>query len=188
MTKQRREIPAEVEGPGPIGETVRARIGKEAYDLDVERQCCGGLNFGYFYEGSPIIAYDGEPHPAYTMHDFSSSTVPGCRAPHLWLGDGRSLYDALGTGYTLLRLNPTVRVSGFVEAAAQRGSRSPSSTLMGPMRGRSTRASSYSCVPTSMWPGAAMTNRPLPWTSSTSCAARAAYRRARQRDVGLLHA
>ena len=86
-----------------------------------ERQCAGGLNFGYFYEGSPIIAYDGEPHPAYTMRDFTSSTVPGCRAPHLWLGDGRSLYDALGPGYTLIRLDPTVDVSGMVEAAAQRG-------------------------------------------------------------------
>jgi 2-polyprenyl-6-methoxyphenol hydroxylase-like FAD-dependent oxidoreductase len=120
ITQQRREIPAEIEWLGPVGEAARARIGKEAYDLDVERQCCGGLNFGYFYEGSPIIAYDRAPHPAYTMHDFTSSTVPGCRAPHLWLDDGRSLYDAFGPGYTLIRLDPTVRVSGIVEAAAQR--------------------------------------------------------------------
>ena len=54
------------------------------------------------------------------MHDFKSSTVPGCRAPHLWLSDGRSLYDALGTDYTLIRLDPTVRVAGMVEAAARR--------------------------------------------------------------------
>jgi 2-polyprenyl-6-methoxyphenol hydroxylase-like FAD-dependent oxidoreductase len=118
---QHREIPAEVEWPGPIGEATRARIGKEAYDLAIQRQCAGGLNFGYFYEGSPIIAYDGEPHPAYTMCDFTSSTVPGCRAPHLWLSDGRSLYDALGPGYTLIRLDPAVRVSGIIEAATQRG-------------------------------------------------------------------
>jgi 2-polyprenyl-6-methoxyphenol hydroxylase-like FAD-dependent oxidoreductase len=121
IMKQRREIPAEVESPGPAGEAVRIRIGKEAYDLDVHQQCCGGLNFGYFYEDSPIIAYDGEPHPAYTMGDFTSSTVPGCRAPHLWLGDGRSLYDALGPGYTLIRLDQTVGVSGLLDAAAQRG-------------------------------------------------------------------
>ena len=70
---------------GPIGDAMRARIGGEAYELAVQRQCAGGLNFGYFYEGSPIIAYDGESHPAYTMRDFTSSTVPGCRAPHLWL-------------------------------------------------------------------------------------------------------
>ncbi len=100
-----------------------------------ERQCCGGLNFGYFYEGSPIIAYDGEPHPAYTMRDFTSSTVPGCRAPHLWLGDGRSLYDALGPGYTLIRLDPTVRRLGHWSMLPRsEASRSLSSTLMGPKR------------------------------------------------------
>jgi 2-polyprenyl-6-methoxyphenol hydroxylase-like FAD-dependent oxidoreductase len=121
VMEQRREIPAEVEWPGPVGDAMRARIGKEAYDLDVQRQCCGGLNFGYFYEGSPIIAYDGEPQPAYTMGNFTSSTVPGCRAPHFWLEHRRSLYDALGPDYTFIRFDPTVTVSGVVEAAAQRG-------------------------------------------------------------------
>lgn len=121
IMKQRREIPAEVEWPGPIGEAMRARIGKEAYDLDVQLQCCGGLNFGYFYEGSPIIAYDGERQPVYSIGNFTSSTVPGCRAPHFWLDDRRSLYDALGPDYTLIRFDPTVNVSGVVESAARRG-------------------------------------------------------------------
>ena len=39
------------------------------------------------------------------MDDFTPSTVPGCRTPHVWLDDGRSLYDALGPGYTLLRFD-----------------------------------------------------------------------------------
>jgi 2-polyprenyl-6-methoxyphenol hydroxylase-like FAD-dependent oxidoreductase len=121
IMQQRREVPIEVEWPGALGDAVRARIGKEAYDLDVQQQCTGGLNFGYFYEGSPIIAYDGEAHPAYTMHVFTSSTVPGCRAPHFWLCDGRSLYDVLGPDYTLIRLDASTCVSGIVEAAAQRG-------------------------------------------------------------------
>jgi FAD binding domain len=117
---QLRRTPPEIEMPGPIGDAVRARIGKEFYDLNVQQYCCGGLNFGYFYDGSPIIAYDGEPHPTYTMSDFTPSTVPGCRAPHLWLSDGRSLYDALGPEYTLPRFDPAVRVGGLVEAAARR--------------------------------------------------------------------
>jgi hypothetical protein len=121
IMKQRCEIPSEIEWPGPIGDAIRAQVGKEAHELDLERQCCSGLNFGYFYEHSPIIAYDGEQQPVYTMHDFTSSTVPGCRAPHLWLGDGRSLYDALGPGYTLIRFEPAVQVSGLIEAAARRG-------------------------------------------------------------------
>jgi hypothetical protein len=121
IVKQRREIPVEIEAPGSVGEGIRARIGKEAYDLDVSQQCCGGLNFGYFYARSPIIAYDGETHPSYSMHDFTSSTVPGCRAPHLWLDNHRSLYDTLGPDYTLIRLDPTAQASEVVQAAAQRG-------------------------------------------------------------------
>ena len=119
-TRQRREIPAEIELPGAVGETVRARIGQEAYELYRQQQCAAGLNFGYFYDNSPIIAYDGEVHPSYTMRDFTSSSVPGCRAPHFWLDGNCSLYDALGPDYSLLRLDPNVQVSGVVGAAAQR--------------------------------------------------------------------
>lgn len=120
VVMQRREITADIERQDSIGQATRASIGKEAYKLDVEQQCCGGLNFGYYYDGSPIIAYDGERQPAYTMGTFTSSTVPGCRVPHLWLEGRRSLYDALGPDYTLLRLDPTARVTGIVEAAAER--------------------------------------------------------------------
>ena len=38
----------------------------------------------------------------------SSTTVPGCRVPHVWLEGRRSLYDAMGTDYTLLRLDPAL--------------------------------------------------------------------------------
>jgi 2-polyprenyl-6-methoxyphenol hydroxylase-like FAD-dependent oxidoreductase len=120
IMKQRRDITTEVEAAGPVGDAARARVGQEAYDLDVHHQCCGGLNFGYFYADSPIIAYDDEPHPGYTMHDFTSSTVPGCRAPHVWLAGKRSLYDALGAGYTLIRFDPAAGVTGILEAAARR--------------------------------------------------------------------
>ena len=120
VIKHRREISGDIERQDSVGEATRAHVGRQTYDIDVEQQCCGGLNFGYYYDGSPIIAYDGEQQPAYTMGTFTSSTVPGCRAPHLWLDDGRSLYDALGPGYTLLRLEPTARVTGIVDAAAKR--------------------------------------------------------------------
>jgi hypothetical protein len=118
MAKARKSIPPEIEADGPQGDAVRAAIGKSAYDLNVLQYCCAGLNFGYFYQGSPIIAYDGEAPPPYSMGDFTPSTVPGVRMPHVWLADGRSLYDALGPHYTLLRFDPAVDVSGLTTAAA----------------------------------------------------------------------
>ena len=120
VMKHRRSIPPEVEWDGPEGDAARARVGQEAYELNVRQYCCGGLNFGYFYDASPIIAYDGGTAPGYTMDGFTPSTVPGCRAPHLWLRPGHSLYDALSPGYTLIRRDPAVRVSGLFAAAEQR--------------------------------------------------------------------
>ncbi len=118
---QRHELSPDIERMDAAGEAARAEAGKLAYALDAEQQCCGGLNFGYYYDASPIIAYDDEKAPAYTMGTFTSSSVPGCRAPHVWLEGRRSLYDEMGAGYALLRLDPSVSVSGIVEAAARRG-------------------------------------------------------------------
>src|SRR5262245_58285903 len=78
-----------IEQGGPEGDAMRARIGRQAYGVNVGQFCCGGLNFGYFYVGSPIIAYDGETAPAYTLDQFSQSTVPGCRGGGpSWRTDG----------------------------------------------------------------------------------------------------
>jgi 2-polyprenyl-6-methoxyphenol hydroxylase-like FAD-dependent oxidoreductase len=117
----RREINDDIERPDAAGEAARARIGSAAYDIDVTQQCCAGLNFGYCYEHSPIVAHDGEAPPVYRMGDFTPSTVPGCRAPHLWFGEGRSLYDALGDDFTLIRSDPAADVDGMVGAAAEKG-------------------------------------------------------------------
>ena len=90
-------------------------------EINVHQYCCGGLNFGAYYDASPIIAYDGGAHPPYTMSAFTPSTVPGCRTPHVWLPDGRSLYDAMGPHFTLLRCDATLDVARLREAARRRG-------------------------------------------------------------------
>ena len=120
-SRQRREISEQIEQDGPEGDAVRATVGQQARDLYIQQQCCGGLNFGYFYESSPVIAYDGVPHPVYSMGEFASSTVPGCRAPHVWLPGRRSLYDALGEGFGLLRFDRSIAVDGLVASAAKHG-------------------------------------------------------------------
>ena len=42
--------------------------------------------------------------PPDAVNSYQPTGCPGGRAPHLWLGDGRSLYDALGFEFTLLQL------------------------------------------------------------------------------------
>jgi len=81
-----------------------------------------GITFGARYDGSPIILSDGTVPPADSANVYVPSATPGGRAPHAWLGDGRSLYDALGFEFSLLRLRPKPPdTTGFVEAARRRG-------------------------------------------------------------------
>jgi 2-polyprenyl-6-methoxyphenol hydroxylase-like FAD-dependent oxidoreductase len=121
LQKEREGVPAGIEEPGAAGEEARRVAGRALYDLNVKQYCCAGLNFGYYYDASPLIAYDGEAAPSYEMDQFTPSTVPGCRTPHFRLADGRSLYDAMGPEYTLLRFDPTADVRPLQEAAARRG-------------------------------------------------------------------
>jgi hypothetical protein len=121
MIRRRRAIPDGIEDPGPGGDTLRAEIGREMYDLNVQQYCCAGLNFGYFYDRSPLIAYDGEAAPAYSMGTFTPSTVPGCRTPHVWLADGRSLYDVMGAGFALVCSGGAAGSEPLAALAAKRG-------------------------------------------------------------------
>jgi 2-polyprenyl-6-methoxyphenol hydroxylase-like FAD-dependent oxidoreductase len=77
-----------------------------------------GITFGGRYDGSPIVAPDGTPPPPDTVNSYQPSGCPGGRAPHLWLDDGRSLYDAFGFEFTLLQFgaNPA-DATAFVAAA-----------------------------------------------------------------------
>ena len=121
LQREREGCPEGIEQQGADGEAARAAVGQAMYELNVRQYCCGGLNFGYFYDRSPFIAYDGTPHPGYTIDQFTPSTVPGCRTPHVWLDDGRSLYDAVGPWFTLLRFDQNIPTEPLEQAAARRG-------------------------------------------------------------------
>ncbi|MBA4013739.1 MAG: monooxygenase [Phenylobacterium sp.] len=95
-------IPPALVADTPEGQAIRQFIGQRLFDINVPQMSPEGLNFGYYYEGSPIIAYDGEAPPAYDMGSFTPSTAPGCRLPHFRLDDGTSIYDRLGSDYTLI--------------------------------------------------------------------------------------
>jgi hypothetical protein len=116
VARTRQEVPDDIEHSAET----QAWFGERMREAHTPQFCCGGLNFGYFYDRSPIIQYDGEAAPPYTMDRFTPSTVPGCRTPHVFLDDGRSLYDAMGPDHCLLRFDRSVDVSGIEEAAAHR--------------------------------------------------------------------
>lgn len=125
MSHQRKivkgDIPIDIEADSAAGAESRRRLGEDAYELNVQQFAAEGLNFGYSYTHSPLIAYDDELPPAFTMGSYVPSTVPGCRAPHFWFADGTSLYSHLGLGYTLLRFGDDEGAAPIVDAAAAVG-------------------------------------------------------------------
>jgi hypothetical protein len=81
-----------------------------------------GVTFGGRYDGSPVIPDDGTPTPADDANVYTASAKPGGRPPHVWLADGRSLFDTFGRDWTLLVLQPRTReVSAWQAQASQRG-------------------------------------------------------------------
>jgi 2-polyprenyl-6-methoxyphenol hydroxylase-like FAD-dependent oxidoreductase len=80
-----------------------------------------GLVLGYSYAGSPVVQPGAGGGAVPDVTSYTPSAEPGARLPHCWLPDGSSLYDHLGTGFTLL--GPAgaddERVANFTERAVE---------------------------------------------------------------------
>ena len=85
-------------------EGVAARAGMSAEMIATKQREFRGLGvmLGYDYAGSPVVVSDGTAPPAWHPLDYTPSASPGCRAPHVWLAPGHSLFDTFGAGFTLL--------------------------------------------------------------------------------------
>jgi 2-polyprenyl-6-methoxyphenol hydroxylase-like FAD-dependent oxidoreductase len=114
-------VPLEIEEPNAAGAAARERFGRYMLETDSAQFACIGLNFGYYYDGSPIIAYDGVAAPAYSLGHYTPSTVPGCRMPHAFVNGTTSLYDLLGPAYTLVRFDRTIDVAPLQRSAERTG-------------------------------------------------------------------
>ena len=111
--------PPELEDEGPAGEAARKLTGDHfnhhaRFEFNIP-----GITFGGRYDGSPIVVPDGTAPPPDAPNSYQPTGCPGGRAPHLWLGDGRSLYDALGFEFTLLQLGGKPAGAAGFRAAAE---------------------------------------------------------------------
>jgi 2-polyprenyl-6-methoxyphenol hydroxylase-like FAD-dependent oxidoreductase len=96
--------PPEIEHDTPAGEAARRRAGEYYAAHGRAEFNIPGITFGGRYDGSPAIVPDGTAPPPDKPNEYVPSACPGGRPPHLWLPDGRSLYDLFGFEWTLLRL------------------------------------------------------------------------------------
>ena len=110
--------PAELEDEGPTGEAARRAAGDYLNAHARAEFNIPGVTFGGRYDNSPITISDGTPPPPDAANTYVPTACPGGRAPHIWLSDGRSLFDTFGPEFSLLRLGPrTSDTTQFVEAA-----------------------------------------------------------------------
>jgi 2-polyprenyl-6-methoxyphenol hydroxylase-like FAD-dependent oxidoreductase len=92
----------DLEEPGPTGDAVRHAIGERIVALKKGEFHTLGTVLGGCYMNSPIIADDAEPAHSRDNRTYVPSNRPGCLAPHVWRTERVSLYDELGSGFTLI--------------------------------------------------------------------------------------
>jgi 2-polyprenyl-6-methoxyphenol hydroxylase-like FAD-dependent oxidoreductase len=86
------------------GAALRSEIGRTA-DIHHRRvHEMIGVELGYSYAGSNLIAFEPDNISDWDITTYTPHTRPGVRIPHIWLKDGRAMQDILGDNYTLLDL------------------------------------------------------------------------------------
>ena len=113
----------EVFQPGPAGDAARKKYGEWYTELMRHEWFMNGYHLGYRYDTSPIVWPDGTPAPPLEGQTYTQMARPGARAPHAWIGEGRSTLDLFGKGFVLLRLGDGCAVGrdGIVRAFAAAG-------------------------------------------------------------------
>jgi hypothetical protein len=105
---------------GPEAEVLRKETAEALQVKDSEFHSLG-LVLGYQYADSPIVSDDdGSGRPVDDPVHYTPSARPGCLLPHRWLTGGRSVYDVLGRGFTLVVL-ADADVEAVQQEAVDRG-------------------------------------------------------------------
>jgi hypothetical protein len=106
----------------PDGALARRELGDLIRETQGRTFISDGTALGYIYSGSPVICYDGSPLPEDTIMTYVPTSRPGARAPHAWLGNGKSIIDLFGERFVLLRFGDDAPVpAAFGSAFADRG-------------------------------------------------------------------
>jgi 2-polyprenyl-6-methoxyphenol hydroxylase-like FAD-dependent oxidoreductase len=113
---------------GPEGDEARRKVGEAIGEGLKQEWFSKNMHLGNRYTESPICVYTESESAEDIQAEFDDpvnyrpSTRPGCRAPHVWLDEGRSTLDMYGQGFVLV-CDPALadQVHTFVSAAKTRG-------------------------------------------------------------------
>lgn len=91
---------------GPEGDARRAELARKIEQLGNAENESWGVEYGYRYDESPVIVHEPAA-PEIDPITYRPGTWPGSRLPHVFLEDGKALFDKLGLFYTLVVLDDT---------------------------------------------------------------------------------
>ena len=110
--------PKRVDADTDEGRALRAKI-HEHYQLHDGENKDFGIEMDYRHK-SPVIIPDLEGvEPSWTPHQYTPTTWPGSRAPHIFLEDGTAIFDMFGKYWTIVTFSEKDSGGDFLVAAAE---------------------------------------------------------------------
>jgi 2-polyprenyl-6-methoxyphenol hydroxylase-like FAD-dependent oxidoreductase len=110
------------------GRDVRQRAGHALMEGLKREWFSMNMHLGNRYVDSPVNVYDEHESREQIVAEYQDAinykptSRPGCRAPHVWLADGRSTLDLFGRGFVLFMFDGQAGdAAALQEAAEQRG-------------------------------------------------------------------
>jgi 2-polyprenyl-6-methoxyphenol hydroxylase-like FAD-dependent oxidoreductase len=113
-------VAADLDGDDAAGEAARRAAGARIQATKRAEFHSLDLVLDVRVAPSPVIAGGGTATGKPAAGD-AGAPVAGALLPHVWLGSGRSLYDALGDGFTLLTMRRGVPADAIATAARASG-------------------------------------------------------------------
>lgn len=112
----------------PAAAQTRERVGAALAQAMKREWFSANIHLGYRYMGSPVCVYTDAEDPAQQQAEWNDATHyrpssrVGCRAPHVWLSDGRSTLDLFGRGYVVVAASGSVdELVALTQTAARLG-------------------------------------------------------------------
>lgn len=108
----------DLKGPQPVTAERRDAIAAGIAKLGNAENESWGVEFGYVYHRSPIVAVERDVEPPSDPVRYIPTTMPGARLPSTFLSDGSALFDKLGPWFTLINFGGS-NPESFAAAAAK---------------------------------------------------------------------
>jgi 2-polyprenyl-6-methoxyphenol hydroxylase-like FAD-dependent oxidoreductase len=114
-------VRAGIDEDTPEGELLRGEVGGAAQVLQRRVHEMIGVELGYSYAGSCLVAYEPDNVTDWDTTTYTPHARPGVRLPHVWLKDGRAVQDIVGQDYTIVDLTGRAGHEALVKEFARAG-------------------------------------------------------------------